>query len=191
VDVEKGMEMIDGTVGDYLRIITTFHDDAAKKLNEIKNCLETNDIQLYIVSVHALKSGCGFIGADVLSEAARALEMAGKGGDLNYIQAHNPRFLTDMEKLLRNIKNVLSAADEQKEQGSVNKDLLKTELLKLKVAFNAFDSVEINKGAVTLREFSQAPDIGETVKNILQNKLTGEYDKAVALIDDLLNVLDG
>jgi hypothetical protein len=152
--------------------------------------LETNDIQSYTICVHALKSACGFIGADVLSEAAKALEMAGKGGDLNYIQGHNSKFLTDLEILLGNVKNVISAAAGHQEKGSVNKDLLKAELLKLKAAFNAFDSVEINKGAVALREFSQYPDIGEAVKNILQNKLTGEFDKAAALIDDLLNTLD-
>jgi HPt (histidine-containing phosphotransfer) domain-containing protein len=191
VDVEKAMDMIDGTVGDYLRIITVFHDDATKKLNEIKNCLETNDIQLYTISVHALKSAAGFIGADKLSEDAKALEMAGKGGDLNFIQANNSRFLTDLETLLGNVKNVISAAAGQQEKSSVDKDLLKAELLKLKTAFNAFDTVEINKGAVALREFSQESDIGETVKNILQNKLTGDYDKAVVLIDDLLKVLDG
>jgi HPt (histidine-containing phosphotransfer) domain-containing protein len=184
------MEMMDGTVGDYLRIITTFHDDASKKVDEIKKNLETNDIQSYTIGVHALKSACGFIGADVLSEAAKALELAGKEGDLNYIQAHNSRFLTDMETLLGNVKNVISAAAGHQEKNPVNKDLLKAELLKLKTAFNAFDSVEINKGAVTLREYSQDPDIGETVKNILQNKLTGDYDKAAALIDNLLDVLD-
>jgi len=68
--------------------------------------------------------------------------------------------------------------------------MLKSELCKLKEAFDAFDFGAINEITGNLQKFSQAPKVGETLESILQNTVIGEYEKAGATIDILLKEVE-
>ena len=187
---EKGLAMASGKIERYLKILSLFHKDALVKIKEVTTCLETNNIPLYVVHVHSLKSAAAIIGADTLSDAAKALEYAGKQNDLAFIQAHNATFIADLETLLHNINVFLSKEAAENQKKSIDKELLKKELARLKTALNDFDFTEINNATNSLQEFTQAVDIGDSVSSILQNKLTGEYDEAILLINTLLAKID-
>jgi HPt (histidine-containing phosphotransfer) domain-containing protein len=145
---------------------------------------------LYIIHVHALKSATAIIGADSLSDIAKALEQAGKQEDLAFIHAHNAAFIMDLEALLRNINIFLSEEAGKNQKNSLDKESLKNELFRLKAALNNFDFTEINNAADVLQEFTQSADVGDAVSKILQNKLIGEYDDAISLIDTLTQRLN-
>ena len=53
-------------------------------------------------------------------------------------------------------------------------------------ALVSLDTTEIKKGVKVLQKYVQVPDIGETIKKIINNRLIGEYEAAVCLIDKLL-----
>jgi CheY-like chemotaxis protein len=189
VNVKKGMSLTGGITKSYLKILSLFYKDGVEKIGEIKTCLEANNIPLYAVYVHALKSAAAIIGAERLSEAAKALEYAGKQGNLAFIQANNDVFIKDLETLLYNINVVLSREAGEGQKNSVDRKLLKTGLSRLRMALNAFDLNEINTAAGSLQEFTQAADIGSSIEAVLQKKLTGEYDEAVSMIDTLVQEL--
>ncbi|MDR2554063.1 MAG: response regulator [Fibromonadaceae bacterium] len=185
IDVKKGISMTGGSLKVYMQTLAVFHKDGIQKMAEIKKSLETDNYSLYTTYVHALKSASASIGAFDLSETAKSLEAAGKKRDSAFIKQQNAHFLMALEILLNNINTVLSANKKNDKKVPVDFETLKNELNNLKAAIGIFDSDAIDKAANSLQMFTQAADIGESVENILQKNLIGEYDEAVAMIDDL------
>jgi HPt (histidine-containing phosphotransfer) domain-containing protein len=165
-----------------------FYEDGFEKIEEIKKCLDTGDLQLYATHVHGLKSAAASIGAEQLSIAAKALETAGKDNNLVYIRSHNPKFLMDLETILRGIGKALDKFNRQyeSETGGLATEELRAELVKLRAALDGFDSAAIDEAANALQKYTHHADFGATAKSISQNVLIGEYDEAVAQIDELL-----
>jgi len=192
VDLEKGLSISGGKGTHYIRTMTMFYEDGFEKIKEIRNCMETGDMQLYATHVHGLKSAAASIGAAAVSEEARALEAAWKENNEIYINEHNAKFLMNLEALLHNIGKLLDDIEAMKKKkggGHVDTDMLKTELAKLKTAMENFDSETIDSATNTLIEYEQAEYFGDKIKNILQNVLIGEYDDALNQIDRLLEKL--
>ncbi|MCL2127208.1 MAG: ATP-binding protein [Treponema sp.] len=190
LNVEKGIARTGGKKEKYLQTLSTFYNDGVVKIREIKACLENGNISSYVINVHAIKSIAGYIGADKLSAAAAALEDAGKKKDLDFIHTYSGAFLADLEALLQNINIVLSEEAEKEQSADIDNDLLKSALVRLKTALESFDSAEINKAVDTLQNFTQASFAGDTVSAILQNRLIGEYDEALSMIDNLMKKLE-
>jgi len=186
VDVKKGISMTGGTFESYAQTLTAFYKDGLKKIEEIKKCLETDNYPLYTTYVHALKSASASLGAADLSEQAKVLEIAGRQEDTSFIRLQNPKFLTSLEILLNNIDTALSSVKKQEAEAPLEVEALKSELCKLKEAFDVFDFGAINEIVGNLQKFAQAPEIAESLENVLQNTVIGEYEKAVAAIDTLL-----
>ncbi|GBU23491.1 histidine kinase [Fibrobacteria bacterium R8-3-H12] len=177
---ERAMETVHERSNINLEILDVFHKDGLKKIEELKECLETDNCHLYTIYVHALKSASASIGALDLSEMAKSLEMAGKQGDFAYIKQHTPQFLATLKILLNNI-NATLLANKKNDQEPIDFETLKIELNKLKEAIGAFDSDAIDEATVSLKAFTQVAD----VENILQKTLIGGYDEVVAMIDTL------
>jgi signal transduction histidine kinase/CheY-like chemotaxis protein/HPt (histidine-containing phosphotransfer) domain-containing protein len=187
IDVKKGIAMTGGTVENYLRTLAVFHKDGIQKIEEIKKCLETDNYSLYAIYLHALKSASANIGAKELSEAAKQLEIAGNREASEYIGLRNTQFLMSLQELLDNINAVISANSENGQKESTDYKALKGWLCKLKEALEAMESDAIDEAVNALHEFARAADIGSDVEDILQNILVGEYDRAVSMINALLN----
>ncbi|MCL2703126.1 MAG: ATP-binding protein [Defluviitaleaceae bacterium] len=185
VDVKRGISLSGGTVEDYLQALEVYGQDGYVKLKEIEDCLTEGNLRLCTVYIHALKGASACIGADEISETAENLEMAGLNGDMEYVKSNSPKLLADLKALLSNIYVVLAAKD-NKQNKTVDMEALKAEFIRIKAALEDFDTEIINEAAKTLQGYVNADGVGESVGRILQHKLTGEYDEAVELIDELL-----
>ena len=71
------------------------------------------NLRLYIlpkagdaIKAHALKSTSLTIGAEELSEKARALEQAGRNGDTEYIRQNHSELLEAYDKVCRSIQEL-------------------------------------------------------------------------------------
>jgi len=184
VDIKKGILLTGGTLKGYIQILAVFLKDGIQKIDEIRKSLETGNYSLYTTYVHALKSALASIGASELSESAKALEFAGKQKDFAFIASNNSQFLIDFEVILSDIEKVLENG--KKKEKTVDFELLKSELNSLKEALKILDFAATDKIMDRLREFSQAGEIGDSIENILQSILVGEYDEAVVMIDALI-----
>jgi len=189
LNIEKGMVSAGGNLKNYLNLLSTFHMDGASKVNEIKKYIETGDIQSYTINVHALKGACANIGSSELSEAAAALEKAGKNGDLSFIRDNNAVFISNLETILNNINIALMKEAKESKKDHIDRNLLKTELSNLKTALVDFDYFKIEDSVTNLQDFTQDADIGDSVRAILKKILTGEYEEAVSMADALLREL--
>jgi HPt (histidine-containing phosphotransfer) domain-containing protein len=190
VDVRKGIQMTGGTAENYIETLAIYYDDGQSKLGEIKSCLDSYDLSLFVIHVHAIKSASASIGADGISAAAEALEMAGLRMDAKFIHTNVDRFLADLETLLKNIdealKQALKPVSSKPSQGPADMGAFRSELARLKAAFDAYDAAAINEASRNLQDFVHDPSLSEAIGKILQLKLTGEYEEAALLIDGFM-----
>ncbi|MBP3262056.1 Hpt domain-containing protein, partial [Pseudobutyrivibrio sp.] len=106
VSVEDGIRN-SGGVSVYEHSLSDFYDTIDLNADTIENALETCDIKLYTVKVHALKSSARIVGAMELSELAEQLEDAGKKENMDYINGNTPKLLADY----RRFKELLARLD--------------------------------------------------------------------------------
>jgi len=156
-----------------LQTLGVFRKDGAEKIEEIKKCVEIGNYRLYTIHVHALKSALANVGAKKLAESANALEVAGNNINVDFIKLHTPKFLADLKDILDCISIRLNENQEKKPVNS------KT-LVKLKEALESLNSNAINEAIGKLQ--------GTQADEILQCVLVGNYEEAITMIDDWLNL---
>jgi len=187
LDVKQGILLSGGTMEIFLEALGLFCKDGLEKIKEIGTCLETGNLHLYTIYIHGLKSASAIIGASKISEEARILEMAGENEDLNFINAHNADFLSDLKSLLDNISAIpaLSGNNAGKKE-PIDTETLRLELVKLKTALASFDVAVISKIIENLEKTAREKGIASAVGSISEKILVAEYDEAITLIDELL-----
>ena len=86
----------------------TFTD--IKRAEKIQAAFDDEDIKNYQILVHALKSTSLSIGAENLSEQAKALELAAKDNDVAKIHAGHADLMTSYRKVREQIADWLEAS---------------------------------------------------------------------------------
>ena len=84
-----------GGINLYLNSILLFYETIEKNADTIRNAYELDDINLYTIKVHALKTSARIVGANSLSKLAEELEAAGKHEDREFIKENTKRLLDD------------------------------------------------------------------------------------------------
>jgi len=202
VDIAKGISLSGGSLSSYLDTLAVFHKDGTAKIYELANCIESNNLSLYTIYVHALKSACANIGANKLSSEAKILESAGAKQDIGFIMKHNANFMDSLKKLLANIEKAIASTTSNSYLGIFGKHSNHTtfdniddsekknfehQLAKLKTALENYDVTTIDEVSVELQKFKQFPDISEVLDNILQNAFVGKYKQALVQIEEIIN----
>ena len=77
----------------------------SEKTVELKEYFEKGDFEYYRITVHAIKSTSLTIGATKVSEDAKALEMACKEGNLDFVKQNHKAFLNEYKSLIRVIQS--------------------------------------------------------------------------------------
>jgi len=185
VNVSKGIARTGGNVESYIKTLTVFYQDGLEKKQEISSCLESNNLHLYTILVHALMSAAGNIGAEGLSEAARVLEIAGGEKDLPLIESMTAQLLADLDELLDSINAALARSGSGEQTTSADMEFIKAELYRLEEAVNSFDSLSINKSADILRKYTHLDEIGPTIDSILKCVLIGDDEETISLIESI------
>ncbi len=93
-------------------MLQMFCEQGGEKKAEIVSLYEAANWADYAVKVHALKSTSLTIGAELLSEQAKALEQAGKKGDTDYIRQNHPPLLALYDQVCGSIAGLLERQEE-------------------------------------------------------------------------------
>jgi CheY-like chemotaxis protein/HPt (histidine-containing phosphotransfer) domain-containing protein len=105
LDIAKGMSLVAAeTWADYAEILQIFCRDAEKRIDQVRQSLESGDLAAFAAQMHSLKGDSATIGADAVSQAAKELELAGKAGDLELIQGSIGQFNEEVILLTGRIK---------------------------------------------------------------------------------------
>jgi PAS domain S-box-containing protein len=185
LDTGKGTALSGGSAERYWEVLEVFKKEIGEKVAELKRCLECGDIGLYTIHIHALKSATGNIGATELSEAAAALEAAGRQGDRAYIEGHTEAFLGLLGALAKEIEGALGKRRKE-EAGTADRGTLREKLKEEKEALEGLDAWKMNRGIEELLKLKLPEGQRAAVREISRNILIAEYEEALKITETLL-----
>ena len=74
---------------------------------KLHNCYKKEDWKGYSIEIHGIKSSSLTIGALDISARAKALELAAKSGDIEFVRVNHDAFVEDYRKLLAQLEHAL------------------------------------------------------------------------------------
>lgn len=89
----------------YYKILQGYCEEGEKLKNQLSDFFGKQDWKNYTITVHGIKSAMRSIGAVILSDLAKELEMAGKKGNISYILEHHEEMLEVYVDLFDQLRN--------------------------------------------------------------------------------------
>ncbi len=109
IDTERGLKFC-ATPETYLDTLTVYAKNVPAFADEIEGFYRAGDVANVAVKVHALKSTSRAVGAEALGALAEKLELAGKAGDAQTLDAELPLLLARYRALGKRLSPLLDAA---------------------------------------------------------------------------------
>jgi len=182
LDVDKGIMHFGFSEDSYFKVLQSYLKNTRALLGIIKGVRKEN-LDIYGVTIHGIKSSSHGIFASNIGLAADALEKAAYSGDFNYILSNNQMFLDKITKLLDDIEVMLSKSGMEQKQIKVKPE--ETLLIKLHDACENFDIDEIDTIMADIEQFDYLSDDGLVVwirENIDQGLYRGVKEKLSTII---------
>jgi CheY-like chemotaxis protein len=146
---------------------------------EARGSYENDNLQAYIINVHALKSALANIGETGLSGIAKDLEKAGRDGNTAFIADKTPAFLSGLQALVEKLKS--GKAEDSVEVTGEDAAYLRKMLPAVRDACAEYD---IDAAMAVLAELKQKPwpgEYGELLDTISGHLLHSDFDEAGAV----------
>ena len=181
ISVDDGIRN-SGGISSFLDSVDLFavtQEDAAAV---IRRAYEENDIRLYTVKVHALKSSARIIGANDLSALSQKLEDAGNNNDMDFISANTEKLLDDYRRIAAKIRDISAAGDDDGKE-DIPEDELKDayEALRELIPQMDYDSVEMIMD--NLKGYRLPPKDAEIISKLEKMMKTLDWDSMEQLLE--------
>jgi CheY-like chemotaxis protein/HPt (histidine-containing phosphotransfer) domain-containing protein len=146
------------------------------------NALGDDDIQLYIINVHAMKSALANIGEEELSMLAKRLEGAGRDQNIDVIANETYDFLNDLKMLVERITPEEGAGDKE----AVNDDLayLEEKLLLFRAACVVYDKKAAKEVIIDLKKKTWSQSIKKMLNTLTEHLLHSDFEEAANIARD-------
>jgi PAS domain S-box-containing protein len=169
-----------------------FVRDARKAINVIEaiclnKCRRKDDIPLFIINVHAMKSALANIGENELSAFAQKLEQDGREHNVKMILQSIPEFLDKLHVVIEKHKPAEMEGRAIDENDSEVREFLNEKLLKLENACVSFDKKAAKEILAQLKEMNWPDSIREKLGDISGHLLHSEFEETVNIIKLLLD----
>ncbi|MCR4776581.1 MAG: response regulator [Saccharofermentans sp.] len=112
IDTDAGLKYCVGDKDFYKSLLMQFASESADKIGSMKKYYTVRDWHNYEILVHALKSTAKMIGVSDLSEKAKALEMASKNNEENYILENHEQMIRDYGRITADIREQIMSGDD-------------------------------------------------------------------------------
>ena len=147
------------------------------------------DIQLYVINVHAMKSALANVGETELSAFASKLEEAGRKRDITLISEETPEFLSGLRAVIEKNRLIMDNIYKKDADKAVYEDTayLKEKLTVIKEACAEYDKKTAKDTLSLLRQKIWPPPIMELLETIAEHLLHGEFAEAAKLAEDYKN----
>jgi len=170
---------------------TVFLLDVKQALPILEDTLERidaateEDLRLFTISVHAMKSALANIGESSTSKQALALELAGKEYNRSFIKTHAKSLIDSIRRmearmLLEN-DNAASYSDAEEDLG-----FLREQLQVISRACAAYDERPINAALEALKKLTWKKETKTLIDKIAEQALYGDFDEAGKLAKEKL-----
>jgi len=181
-----GME---GQPASYHNLAALFVLDAEKALESL-NTIHSNayrradDIKMFVINVHAMKSALANIGETDLSAVALKLEEAGKAEDIKVMMNKTPAFLEALRNIIEKNKPREDDGDAGVEYSESDRTYLEEKLLAIQKACDEYDEITANKALFELGQRKWPRPIKELMDTIGLHLLQSDFEDAAELAND-------
>lgn len=128
LDVNSAKGFCSDSESFYLEVLESYINH--QQVEEIQKFYDEKDMENYLIQIHALKSTSKSIGALHLSEQARALEVAAREQDWDFIKKNHVCVMAEYKELLERISAVLEQQERRpEEKGEYTHKLEETSLI--------------------------------------------------------------
>jgi signal transduction histidine kinase/CheY-like chemotaxis protein len=173
------------------RQLTEFFIRDAKKSASVLEGFYVNsgrrseDLSMFIINIHGMKSALANIGKDELSDQAAKLEQAGRDKNVKYILAELPSFMEKLYDLIQKLESDI-AAKESSGSEEVSSQLLKEKLLAIRSSCVILNKKAAKKILTELKEKTLPASAARMLSNISEYLLHSEFDEIIKSIDDFV-----
>jgi HPt (histidine-containing phosphotransfer) domain-containing protein len=191
IDTERGLAMTGGTEAGYRKVLVSFYRDAQERFPFLEKVPGEEDLPLFTIQVHALKSAAATVGAAVVSKKAADLEAAGKAGDLNRIRENLPDFYSHLSQLIQHTKQELQAHENEEPDGeNTGKDPASCipALKEIKAALERRDIETVDRIIAELEKEPLTSKMKDGLNAISDQVLMTEFEAALKTANELLEL---
>ncbi|MCL2801871.1 MAG: ATP-binding protein [Treponema sp.] len=155
----------------------------------INKCRRADDVSMFIINIHAMKSALANVGEDDLSAEASKLEQAGREKNIKLIIADLPAFLEALYTLI--YKFEASGEKQRVTKTDVGGDvsLLKEKLNEMRAACKTYDKKAAKKLLAELKELAWTAETEEVLSAISGLLLHSDFEDTDKVIDSYLQQL--
>jgi len=152
------------------------------------NYRRTDDIQMYIINVHAMKSALANIGETELSGFASRLEEAGRSQNIAQIANDTPTFLSSLRAIISKINP--NKNNDNKAEVVISEEEEKALIEKLSVIQKAcieYEKKTVKNTLAQLKEKTWPQEINNLLDDLSEQLLHSEFIKIANIIDNYKN----
>jgi signal transduction histidine kinase/CheY-like chemotaxis protein/PAS domain-containing protein/HPt (histidine-containing phosphotransfer) domain-containing protein len=161
-----------------LAILETIHEN---------NYRRTDDMKMFTLNAHAMKSALANIGETASSDLALRLEQAGRNEDIAVIKIGVPPFLTSLRTVIEKIKTKNKSREiSDTDWDDIRKAYLREKLLVIQAACASYEEKTANTTLTELRQEAWPPSVKELLAAIAERLLHSEFEEAEALAEDYI-----
>jgi len=144
------------------------------------NCRRTDDLSLFVINVHAMKSALANVGETELSEFAKVLEQAGRNNNINLILAELPIFLDALYNVIGRFKQKEEENDNEAEivNMEIERVYLLEKMLEIRNACKAMDKKTAKAVIAELKEKAWPRQVKEQLGVISELLLHSDFEEA-------------
>jgi len=143
----------------------------------------SDDISMFIINIHGMKSALANIGKEELSDYAARLEQAGRDKNIKYILSELPSFLESLNDVIGKLESEYTA--EKTADGGENNDpqLLKEKLLAIRSSCAIYNKKAAKNLLTEIKEKTWPTLTAQFLDKISENLLHSEFDEIIKSID--------
>lgn len=192
VDIQQGLTNCGGKLKDYLNVLEITWNYGEKQLKELEELHAKQDYDTYTIKIHSMKSMTRNLGANTISDMAKAQESAGLKKETSYIDAHIDEFRTAYLSMLENIEMVLrhygyiqdNAGEQSKE--FLTEEMVRYILINIRQSMDAFDFTKVFDILAEIKKYQLSDDYQEVFAKIAHWMDELNVDAIYSLIESTL-----
>jgi CheY-like chemotaxis protein len=153
-------------------LLAIFAKDAKKALPILESM---EDLRLFVVNAHAMKSALANIGEREASKQAEALEKAGKEQNANLMQTETPKFVNAL-------KSIIAKIEEEEAENAAGADedpaYLREQLQIISKACAEYDDQSVNAALANLQKMKWTKETKAKIDQIAEFMLFSDFEAA-------------
>ena len=137
-----------------------------------------DDVDMFVITVHAMKSALANIGEVELSSSAFRLEQIGGREDVETMLAETPKFLNELKDLIDKLKP--KNEDKNSEPLHEDEEFLNKKLAIIQTACGVYDKKTIKESLTELKSQSWSNSTTELLNSLSEYLLHSDFDRLAA-----------